>query len=41
MKDQTYFFKDWVEDPVLVSFTNNTLVRWKLCQKTFNLSNTG
>ena len=44
MKDQTYFSKDWLEDPdfknQLASCTKNTQARWKLCQKTFNLSNT-
>ena len=42
MKDQAYFSKDWLEDPDfknwLVSCTNNTQARCKLCQKTFNLS---
>ena len=37
--------KDWLEDPDfknwLVSCTNNTQARCKLCQKTFNLSNMG
>ena len=45
MKDQTYFSKDWLEDPDFknwfVSCTNNTQARCKLCQKTFNLSNMG
>ena len=45
MKDQTYFSKDWLEDPDfknwLVSCTNNTQARCKHCQKTFNLSNMG
>ena len=45
MKDQTYFSKDWLENPDFknwsASCTNNTQARWKLCQKTFNLSNIG
>ena len=45
MKDQTYFSKDWLEDPDfknwLISCTSNTQIRCKLCQKTFNLSNMG
>ena len=45
MKDQTYLSKNWLEDPDfknrLVSCTNNTQARCKLCQKTFSLSNMG
>ena len=45
MKDQTYFFKDWLEDPDfknwLVICTNITQARCKLCQKKFSLSNMG
>ena len=44
-KDQTYFSSDWLADPEfnqwLVSVSNNTQARCKLCRTTFNLSNMG
>ena len=44
-KDQSYFSSDWLADPGfnqwLVSVSNNTQARCKLCKKSFNLSNMG
>ena len=45
MKDQTYFSKDWLTDPDfknwLADTNDNTAARYKVCHKTFKLSNMG
>ena len=45
MKDQTYFLKDWLTEPDfknwLADTNDNTAARFKVCHKTFKLSNMG
>ena len=45
MKDQTYFLKDWLTEPDfknwLADTNDNTAALFKVCHKTFKLSNMG